>query len=113
LGKGLVDRVSALLAAFRAGRPGGGSAGAQAVEAAEGSADDIEAAVRGLSAADGSTCLGDERLLAFYANRLSGAEEEAFRAHLASCRSCLKLTADVRRFLEAMGAGRGDGFASR
>ena len=65
------------------------------------SADDLEAAVRALAAGDGSPCLGDERLLAFYDGRLTGDEEDAVRDHLASCPSCVELARDARRFLEA------------
>jgi tetratricopeptide (TPR) repeat protein len=49
-------------------------------------------------------CLDEAQLLAFYTGKLADAEAEAVREHLASCRPCLELARDARRFAESMEA---------
>jgi cell division protein FtsB len=67
----------------------------------------LRAAVRARPAATGP-CLSEERLLAFYADRLDGDGAESVREHLAECPRCLELARDARQFLRAMGETGGE-----
>jgi tetratricopeptide (TPR) repeat protein len=48
-------------------------------------------------------CPGESALVAFYRGRLSEAEAESVREHLAACAACVELARDARAFVEAMG----------
>jgi tetratricopeptide (TPR) repeat protein len=57
---------------------------------------------RALANRASSPCPGEEVLVAFYGGRLTDAESESVRDHLASCASCVALARDARAFVEAI-----------
>lgn len=56
--------------------------------------------------APGRQCLSEETAISYVAGRMSEAEEDELREHLAQCGDCVALVHDARSFLEAMAPER-------
>lgn len=65
--------------------------------------DHFDRDLRELPLAPADACPGAERLAAFYDGQLGGADEDAVRAHLALCPTCLELAREAREFLATLG----------
>jgi hypothetical protein len=68
--------------------------------------DELKEASRSLSSPAGS-CLPEDRLLAFYGDRVEEGEAEEIRGHLAACPSCVATAREARAFSETMSGWAG------